>query len=122
MRILCIDDDDTLLFMVGRLLERRGHVIKAAESGEEGLELLRADPQSHDMVLVDFNMPGLSGLDVAREARAIRPDLPVVIASGFITDALRTDAQALGVADVLFKADTVVEYCESVDRFANTLR
>jgi CheY-like chemotaxis protein len=119
MRILCIDDDDTLLFMIGRLLEKRGHAVVTAESGEEGLDTLRGNPSAQDLVLVDFNMPGLSGLDVAREALAIRPDLRVVIASGFITDALRQDAQALGVAEVIFKPDTVTEYCEAVEKAAN---
>jgi CheY-like chemotaxis protein len=120
MRILCIDDDDTLLFMIGRLLTRNGHVVATAESGEEGLATLRANPMAYDLVLVDFNMPGMNGLDVAREALAIRADLPVVIASGFISDALRQDACALGVRDVIFKADTVTEYCKSVERIATT--
>ena len=48
-----------------------------------------------DLLLTDFNMPALSGLAVAREAKALRPDLPVLIASGYITKELEHEAQLL---------------------------
>jgi CheY-like chemotaxis protein len=61
-------------------------------------------------------MPGMSGLDVAREIRLIRPDLPVAIASGFITDELRESAAAMGIHDLIFKPNAVEEFCDVVLR------
>ncbi|MEQ1776867.1 MAG: response regulator, partial [Burkholderiales bacterium] len=61
-----------------------------------------------------YNMPGMSGLDVAREVRAIRPDLPVVVTSGFIDETLRAQAAAAGVRELIFKATSVEAFCEVV--------
>ena len=63
-------------------------------------------------------MPGLSGLDVAREIRAIRGDLPVVIVSGFIDDTLQVEAHAAGVRELIFKASDVEQFCAAFTRLA----
>ncbi len=63
-------------------------------------------------------MPGMSGLNVAREARAIRADLPVAVASGFIDEVLRVQAQQVGVCEVIFKASAVEDFCDAFARLA----
>ena len=60
-------------------------------------------------MVTDFNMPGHSGLDLARELHTLRPDLPVIITTGFITDTLLNDAQACGVRLVFDKKNLVAE-------------
>jgi DNA-binding NarL/FixJ family response regulator len=65
-------------------------------------------------------MSGMSGLDVAREVRVIRDGLPVAIASGFIDEALREQAAAAGVRELIFKATEVEEFCEAVQRLAES--
>jgi len=72
-------------------------------------------------VVSDYNMPGMSGLDVAREVRSIRAGLPVVIASGFIDETLRAEAAGAGVRELIFKADTAEDLCEAFARLAQTL-
>jgi len=64
----------------------------------------------------DFNMPKASGLDVARAMREIRPDLPVVIVSGFVTEALRDDARAVGVRDVIHKPNSTEDLMAVITR------
>ena len=66
-------------------------------------------------------MPGMSGLDVAREVRTIRPDLPVAVASGFIDEELRTQAGAAGVRELIFKANQAEDFCEAFVRLANAV-
>ena len=63
-------------------------------------------------------MPQMSGLEVAREVRAIRPGLPVAVTSGFIDETLHTQAAAAGVRELIFKADSVEVMCEAVQRLA----
>ncbi len=115
-QILYIDDDQALVSLFKRLLERRGYRVSAYTDQHEALAALRADPAAFDLVVTDYNMPGLSGLDVARAVRAIRPDLPVAVASGFVDEALVGQAAEAGVREVLFKATSVDEYCTAVQR------
>jgi len=61
-------------------------------------------------------MPGMSGLEVATAVRSIRPDLPVVIFSGYVTEELRTDALRAGVREVISKANTVDEMCQRIQQ------
>jgi len=114
--ILYLDDDDTLVFLVSRLLERRGFRVTACGRQDEAIEALRARPDDFDLLLTDFNMPGMSGLDVAREALALAPGLNVAVASGYITEELQTESKAIGVREVIFKTDAVEDFCDVVGR------
>jgi CheY-like chemotaxis protein len=119
--ILYLDDDESLVFLVQRLLERRGYRISGYTDQREALAALRAEPAAFDLVVTDYNMPGKSGLDVAREVRTIRADLPVAIASGFIDDTLQTQAKAVGVRELIFKANAVEDLCEAFARLAQAV-
>lgn len=114
--ILYIDDDESLLLLVTRLLQRRGLRVSAHGNQNEALDTLRADPMAVDLVVTDYNMPGMSGLQVARAIRQIRPDLPVVVASGFIDETLEAQAKDAGIREVIFKATAVEDYCGLVER------
>ncbi len=116
--ILYLDDDDTLVFLVRRLLERRGHRVTAFTDQQEAIEAVRQQPDGFHLMLTDYNMPGMSGLDVAREVLALSPALPVAVASGYITDELQAEALAAGVREVVFKTDAVESFCEVVARLA----
>ena len=80
---------------------------------------MRADPGGFDLVVSDYNVPGMSGLDVARELSRIRPDLPVAVTSGYITDELRERAPQSGVRHLIYETDTVGELCEVVRRLTD---
>ena len=114
--VLYLDDDDTLVFLVRRLLERRGFRVTAFTSQSDAIEAVRADPQAFDLLLTDYNMPGMSGLDVARTVLALQPSLTVAVASGYITDEMQAEAKAAGVREVVFKTDAVETFCEVVSR------
>jgi two-component system, cell cycle sensor histidine kinase and response regulator CckA len=114
--VLYLDDDDTLVFLVRRLLERRGFKVTSFTDQQEAIDAVRARPQAFDLMMTDFNMPGMSGLDVARAVLAINPTLPVAVASGYITDELQTEALAAGVREVVFKTDAVEAFCDVVAR------
>lgn len=114
--ILYLDDDDTLVFLVRRLLERRGYRVTALTSQTEAIDAVRASPNGFQLLLTDFNMPGMSGLEVAKAVLEINPQLPVAVASGYITDELQVQARAAGVREVVFKTDAVEAFCEVVAR------
>ena len=120
--VLFVDDDESIVFLMTRLLERQGYRVSGFTDAREALAAARANPEQFDLAVTDFNMPGMSGLDVARELREIRPGLPVAVASGYITDELRAQAPAVGVRELVYKPNTVDELCEVVSRLARELR
>ena len=107
--LMYVDDELQLVSMVTRLMQREGHRVTGFADPRLALGALRSDPQAFDLLLTDFNMPALSGLDVAREAKALRPDLPVLIASGYITKELEHEAQLLNVLALVYKPAMVPE-------------
>ncbi len=119
-RVLHIDDDAMPLSLFKRFFERRGYRVAAYTDSRAALDALRADPAAFDLVLTDYNMPGLSGLEVVREVQMIRSDLPVVVLSGFIDEALHAQAGAAGVRALISKADPVETIYEAVQRLVQT--
>ena len=120
-RILYIDDDESLVFLVQRTLERRGFRVTGFSDQQLALDALLADPAAFDLVVTDYNMPGMSGLDVARKVRSIRPNLPLAVASGFIDGTLLAEAQAAGVREVISKANAVEDLCDAFLRLAQSV-
>ena len=120
--ILCVDDDESIVFLMSRLLERQGYRVSGYTDPHEALAAVRAGPGQFDLAVTDYNMPGMSGLEVARALREICADLPVALASGYITEELRAQAPAAGVIELLYKPNTVDELCEVVARLANAQR
>ena len=114
--ILYVDDDESQVFLIKRMLERWGYRVSAYLEQREALDALLADAPSFDLVVTDFNMPGLSGLEVARAIRDARPDLPVILISGYITDELRAQAEAVGVRELIAKPHEVEELRDTVHR------
>ena len=107
--VLCVDDDEVMLLMVEQVLLRQGYRVTCHQDPDQALEALRLAPQSFDLLLSDYNMPRRSGLDLARAAAQISADLPVVIISGYITEALHAELLQAGVHGVIKKERTVEE-------------
>ena len=81
-RILVVDDDPLVARSTADLIEALGHVVVAAGGGADALAILERDG-GIGLLLTDYAMPGMTGLELARAARLLRPGLPVVLASGF---------------------------------------
>ena len=98
------------------VLERLGYRVTGFSNAEAALASVRDDPSRFDLAISDFNMPGLSGVQVAELLRMIRPDLPVILTSGNVSDDLRESAAHAGVEHVLHKPSTAEELAEVVHR------
>ena len=104
------------------MLERNGHEVSGYTDPRMAVAAVRSDPDRFDLAVTDYNMPGMSGLEVARALRGIRADLSVALASGFITEELRARAPAAGVSELIYKPDTVGDFCETVARLVTARR
>ena len=107
--VMYIDDDEVMLLMVERLLQRAGYRTTCCQRTQDALAALRAAPQAFDVVVTDYNMPEASGLELAGIVGRIRPELPVVISSGYVSEELRAGAERLGVRHLLHKQNTFDE-------------
>jgi CheY-like chemotaxis protein len=107
--VLYIDDDEVMLLMVERLLQRLGYRTTCCANAREALELLRRAPQDVDAVVSDYNMPGVSGVELAEAVRRLRSELPIIISSGYISEELRSGAQRTGVRHLVQKQHTLDE-------------
>jgi len=81
--VLLVDDEDTVLAVGGRMLQRMGFDVRTAADGREALAVVREDPDAIRCVILDLTMPHMDGEEAFREIRRIRPDLPVVLSSGY---------------------------------------
>ena len=100
-KVLVVDDDPIVCKSFDRVLTSKGYAVITAESGEEALRKL--NEEKYDIVYTDIRMPGMSGLEVAENIKARRPWTPVVIITGYGTDAAEARAKAAGVSSFLHK-------------------
>jgi PAS domain S-box-containing protein len=121
-RILFLDDEEALASLGVRQLELLGYRAAGFTVPAEALEALRADPHGFDLVVSDFTMPGSSGLDVAREVRRIRADLPVAVTSGRVTPELLAGAEAAGIRSLLPKPYSLGELARVARLLTDTAR
>lgn len=100
-RILIVDDEASIRDLLSKTLALAEYDVDVAPDGRSALERLRLYP--YDLLIADLKMPGLDGLSVIREAKRLKTDLPVVIITGYSTEASAIEAVNLGVAGYLTK-------------------
>jgi CheY-like chemotaxis protein len=115
-RVAYVDDDEVVQLMVHRVLERAGFQVTSFNDPDDLLAAVRSDPACYDLLVTDYSMPGMNGLQVAREVRAVCPDIPIIIATGFVPDDLQQAVAGLGRAEVLNKERTFEELGERATR------
>jgi len=110
--ILVVDDDRLLLGVLKRILEREGFVAHCATSGEEALERIRE--QSFSLMITDFDMPGLNGLELARKGLELAPQMPIIMDTGGISPKITRLAREIGITKVLTKPFLVPELMKTI--------
>lgn len=112
-RILLAEDDDSLRGFLARALERAGHEVTACADGDEAASHLE---ETWDLLLTDIVMPGLDGIEVARQAAARHPGLRIMFITGFAAVALAAGDRAPAGAKVLSKPIHLREIVSEVER------
>lgn len=114
--VLVVDDDPGTLEQFGFILRKHQYVVVVASSGEEAFCILQQRPLH--LALVDMRLPGISGLEIVRRARASAIDVPFVMMTGFGMDRAAVDAMQLGAKDFVEKPIFVEQLLELVKRYA----
>ncbi|MFN3377248.1 MAG: ATP-binding protein [Burkholderiaceae bacterium] len=113
-RVVYVDDDEALTFLVQRVLHRRGYEVTVFNDPHAAVAALRQNPQRADLLVTDYNMPGYSGVELLRDVVALRADLPVALASGYVTPDIEQAALAAGAHALIHKPNDVDELCATV--------
>jgi CheY-like chemotaxis protein len=102
-RILLVDDEEALAEMEQLMLERLGYQVTARTGSLEALEAFRAEPHRFDLVITDQTMPNMTGLELCKELLEIRPDIPIILCTGFSDLITPEKAKAMGIGAFLGK-------------------
>ncbi|WP_242472720.1 PAS domain-containing hybrid sensor histidine kinase/response regulator [Rhodoferax fermentans] len=121
-KVMYVDDDEALVFLVRRLLTRRGYVVSTFTNPRIALETLRSDPNHADLLVTDYNMPGYSGVDLIRDVALLLPKLPMALASGYVTPDIERDALAAGARALIHKPNDIEELCDTVQKLLTEAR
>ena len=113
-RIFVIDDEQVIVAMEKLALERLGYQVRLFSDSEEALAAFRADPASCDLVVTDQTMPHLSGMDLAKAFLAIRPDLPIILSTGYSSQASAEDAALAGIRRFIMKPVNIGELAGAI--------
>ncbi len=114
--ILLVDDEVALVRLGEEMLAQLGYEPVGFSSSTQALETFRETPGRFDLVLSDEAMPGMTGSELVQAIRAIRPDIPVLLMSGYVSPALSARVRELGVVDVLAKPLASREIARGVAR------
>ncbi|MCK5055597.1 MAG: response regulator [Candidatus Aminicenantes bacterium] len=101
--VLLVEDEKVLLNIVKRMLERLGYRVVSKANGVEALEAFRSSPQDFDVVITDLTMPGMTGIQLAREVIKIEPEIPIIICTGFNEGINREHLRNLGMQGFIMK-------------------
>jgi DNA-binding NtrC family response regulator len=119
-KILLIEDDQGIADTLRRVLLDEGHEVAVERRGDEGLA--RAGRDSFNLVITDFRLPGLSGMDLVRQLHAAQPRLPIILTTAFGTTETAIEATKFGAYDYLLKPFDMPRLVELVRRAAESNR
>jgi CheY-like chemotaxis protein len=118
--LLYVDDEESLVFLTKRMLERFGYRVTGFTEAETALQAALADDADFDLIITDHSMPVMSGIDLARELFGKRPNSRIVLVSGYLPPRDIERARSIGIHDVILKPDTVDELAAAVHRLLST--
>lgn len=123
-RILFVDDEASVTDIVSKTLERMGYSVITCDSSRQAFNLFSQSPEDFDLVITDQTMPHMTGLTLARKLLSIRPDLPIILCTGYSAAASPEKAKKAGISEFLMKPIVRSKLAETVrkvlDRKRNT--
>lgn len=102
-QILFVDDEELLADVSKEMLERMGYAVTVHTSGSEALAVFMEDPDRFDLVITDQTMPGMTGIELARQILAVRPALPIILCTGFSSVVDEEAARGAGIREFALK-------------------
>ena len=115
-RILFIDDEELIVEWGKATLERFGYTVTAVRDSREALNIFSSDPSQFDLVITDHTMPGITGVQFAKELLKIKPDIPIILCTGHSETVSPDIAREAGIMEYLMKPLAKQELAEAIRR------
>jgi len=112
--ILFVDDEKILAEVGKEILEHLGYEVTTRTSSLEALELFKAKPEFFDLVITDMSMPNITGEQLSREFMKIRPDIPIILCTGFSHIISKEKARGVGIKAFVMKPLVTKDLAETV--------
>ncbi|MBA3012615.1 MAG: response regulator [Desulfobacula sp.] len=113
-RILLVDDEEAIVKMAQKMLERLGYHVTSRTRSMEALEVFKADPDQFDVIITDMTMPDMTGIQLAREMKVIRANIPVIICTGFSDQINKENSRQMGIQGYLSKPVVQSELAKTI--------
>ncbi len=113
-RVLFVDDDEALSQFGGGILQNLGYQVVALTASMDALSQFRSQPNGFDLVITDQSMPKMTGVKLAEEMLRIRPDVPIILCTGFIEETAEQKVEDMGIRKLLLKPYTVRDLAEAI--------
>lgn len=94
---MLVDDEQSVVEMETAIFERLGYDVTPETDSLRALEIFRSRPGEFDLIITDYTMPNLTGIDLSKEIRRIQPDIPIILCTGFSEKVTEKGAMDLGV-------------------------
>jgi PAS domain S-box-containing protein len=120
--VLFIDDEEAIAEMGKEMLEQLGYAVTAKTNSKEALAVMRTEPDRYDLIITDQTMPGITGIELAKEAMLVRPDVPIILCTGFSHLVDAASARAAGIRAFVMKPLTKNELAKTVRDVLDTPR
>ena len=112
--ILFVDDEEPIVLMIQKILERLGYQVTSRTSSAEALEVFKAKPDEYDLVITDMTMPNMTGLELAPRLGDIRSDIPIIMCTGFNETIDEDKAKNMGILAYIMKPVLIDEIAKTI--------
>jgi PAS domain S-box-containing protein len=113
-RILFVDDEKPLVDLGKGMLESLGYSVTIKTNSLEALETFRAKPDAFDLIITDVTMPGMTGIELVRQLMAIRPDIPIILCTGFSELINEKQAKEMGIKEFVMKPFVIGKHAKTI--------
>lgn len=114
--VLLVDDDEKILLMNQDILEMLGFRVKAVNRGQEALRFFEASPGEFDLLITDYFMPCMTGIELAKKIRKINKSIVIVLATGSKCDIHEKDVEEAKIADFLIKPFSIGDFKKTIEK------
>jgi signal transduction histidine kinase len=115
-KILLVDDEAIILSSIQTALSRMNYDVTPSSNGLEALDIFSGKPGEFDLVITDFTMPHISGMDLSNRILKMRPDIPIILCTGFNEDIDEKEVKAAGIRELLIKPTSMDDLRDAIQK------